>query len=362
MNKPLSRKYISYSNKPFLGSNSFVIESQSKPLPDIFNQDISINSSSKHNISRYVTDLSRLIGLNIKISNEALEWLYDNSDNSSSSPTNNSKTSPTNNSNTSQDDSVDDTSYPTQQTIDYSGDLKGYLNELTNRFGLSWSYDYSSKQISIFHTETQTFKLAIPESQINDSTSISSSDTNNKSSVSYETKTSDAFAEAVATIKSFDPDIQVSANNSYAMITVTTTPRIMSKVSKYVEHFNKEAKKGIQVKIAVYEVKTNKSSNYGIDWNLVYNGTNRKINWDTTGLGAGLTSSNLTTATVKLGIQGGMWAGSNIVASALQKYLDATYVQGFNFYSLNGQSTPLNNGQSDAMSRIYLLLLWVLDL
>lgn len=340
MSKPLSRKYISYSDKPFLGSKSFVIESQSKPLPDIFTQDISINGSSKQSISRYVTDLSRLTGLNIEISNEALEWLYNDSDNSSSSSTNNTKTS--------QDDSVDDTSYPTQQTIDYSGDLRGYLNELTNRFGLSWSYDYSSKQISIFHTETQTFKLAIPESQIDDSTSIANSDANNKSSVSYKTKTSDAFAEAVATIKSFDPDIQVSANNSYAMITVTATPRVMSKVSKYVEHFNKEAKKGVQVKIAVYEVKTTKSSNYGIDWNLVYNGTHTKINWDTTGLGDALTSSNLTTATVKLGIQGGMWAGSNIVASALQKYLDATYIQGFNFYSLNGQSTPLNNGQSDA--------------
>ena len=56
----------------------------------------------------------------------------------------------------------------------------------------------------------------------------------------------------------------------------------------------------------------------------------------------------MTTATIKYGIAGGMWAGSNIVASALQKYLDATYVQGFNFYSLNGQSTPLNNGQSQA--------------
>ncbi|WP_150467624.1 hypothetical protein [Francisella sp. SYW-9] len=337
MSTPLSRDYISYSKKPFLGDKSFVIEAQSKPLPQIFNQQISLNSTNKEDISEYISKLSNLTNLNINISNEALEWLYgDSSDGTSTS----SKSSSSTNS--------DDTSYPTKQIINYSGDLKGYLDELTNRFGLYWKYNYSTKKVTIFHTETQTFKLAIPESQIDDSTSITNTDANNKSNVSYTTKSADAFAEAINTIKSFDSSIKVSANNSYAMITVTATPRLMAEVSNYVKHFNQEAKKAVQVKIAIYEVKTTKSSNYGIDWNLVYNGTHTKINWDTTGLGEALSDSNLTTATIKYGIAGGMWAGSNIVASALQKYLDATYVQGFNFYSLNGQSTPLNNGQSQA--------------
>ena len=336
MSKRLTTSNISYSDSPFLGSKAFTVKDQTKPLPKIFAEHISLHSSSDKSLSQYITMLSNLIKIDVTVSNEALQWLHADSSSSSSSKSKKSSVSD------------DDTSYPTKQNISYSGDLKGYLDNLTNCFGISWKYNYVTQAINIFHAETKTFKLAVPESQIDDSTSIANSDANNKSSVSYKTTTSDAFAEAIATIKSFDKDIQVNANNAYAMITVTTTPAVMKDVQKYVDHFNKEAKKAVQVRIKVYEVKTTKSSNYGIDWNLIYNGTHTKINWDTTGLGDALTSSNLTTATMKIGIQGGMWAGSNIVASALQKYLDATYMQGFNFYSLNGQSTPLNNGQSDA--------------
>ena len=336
MSKRLTSSNISYSDSPFLGSKAFTVKDQAKPLPLIFAEHISLHASSDKNLSQYVSKLSNLINMDITVSNEAQQWLY--ADNSSSGSSQD-KTSAS---------SENDTSYPTKQIINYKGDLKGYLDNLTNRFGVSWKYDYTTKSINIFHTETQTFKLAVPKSEIDDSTSISNSDANNKSSVSYKTTTSDAFAEAIATIKSFDKDIKVNANNAYAMITVTTTPIVMKSVQKYVDHFNKEAKKAVQVRIKIYEVKTTKSSNYGIDWNLVYNGTHTKMNWDTTGLGNALSSANLTTATVKYGITGGMWAGSNIVASALQKYLDATYVQGFNFYSLNGQSTPINNGKSDA--------------
>ena len=336
MSKRLTSSSISYNDSPFLGSKVFTVKDQTKPLPEIFAEHISLHSSSDKNLSQYISMLSNLIHIDITVSNEAMQWLYANTSSSGSSQ---DKTSST---------SDDDTSYPTKQTISYSGDLKGYLDNLSNRFGLSWKYDYTTQSINIFHTETQTFKLDVPESQINDSTSITNSDSNNKSSVAYKTTTSDAFAEAIATIKSLDKNIKVNANNAYAMITVSTTPRIMKDVQNYVNHFNEEAKKAVQVRIKIYEVKTTKSSNYGIDWNLVYNGTHTQINWDTTGLGDALTSANLTTATVKYGIASGMWAGSNIVASALQKYLDATYVQGFNFYSLNGQSTPINNGQSDA--------------
>ena len=330
---PISRHIISYNNKPFLGSKAFVVGNITKPLPNVFSQNISIDNNTKKELSEYVANLVSLTGLNIQISNNALEKL-NNDDSKSSSSTSTTKTDTSSN-------------HPNKKSISYSGNLKGYLDQLTNRFGLSWGYDYSSKEITLFATETKTFKLVVPESQIDNSTSISNSDANSKSNVSYKTKTTDAFSEAVATIKSFSKDLIVNANNAYALITVTTTPRMMKNVQSYVTKFNKEAKKGVQVKISVYEVKTTRATNYGIDWNLVYNGTNTVVNWNTQGLENAL-SSSITTATIKAGIASGMWAGSNIIASALQKYLDATYVQGFNFYSLNGQTTPINNGKSDA--------------
>lgn len=226
--------------------------------------------------------------------------------------------------------------------------MKDYLTQLTNRYGLFWQYDFSNKEIIIFHNQTKTFKLIVPQAEIDNQTTIENTNSGNTSKISYSSSQSDAFKDAIDTIKSFSKDIQVKSNSPYALITVTDSPRVIARVSKYIKEFNDEAQKAVQVKIAIYEVKTTKDSNYGIDWNLVYNGTHTKMNWDTVGLADALSSANLTTATMKLGMNGGMWAGSNIVASALQKYLDATYVQGFNFYSLNGQTTPINNGQTDA--------------
>ena len=208
---PISRHIISYNNKPFLGSKAFVVGNITKPLPNVFSQDISIDNNTQKELSEYVANLVSLTGFNIQVTSNALDKFND-TDNKSSSTDSSTKT---------------DTGSNTvaKQVISYTGSLKGYLDQLTNRFGLSWSYDYSSKEIAIFATQTKTFKLVVPESQIDNSTSISNSDANNKSSVSYKTKTTDAFAEAVDTIKSFSKDIRISANNAYAMITVIANPK-----------------------------------------------------------------------------------------------------------------------------------------
>ena len=167
---PINRHLISYSKQPFLASKSFVVSNVIKPLPKVFNKNININNTTQKPLAEYINNLVSLTGLNIQITNNALDDLN-------------------------------------KQVISYTGSLKGYLDRLTNSFGLSWEYNHSSKDITIFVTETKTFKLIIPESQIDNSTSISNSDANNKSSVSYKTKTTDAFQEAVDTIKSFSKNI-----------------------------------------------------------------------------------------------------------------------------------------------------------
>jgi type IVB pilus formation R64 PilN family outer membrane protein len=213
---------------------------------------------------------------------------------------------------------------------------------------LFWSYNFDKKQVIIFHNQVKSFKLVVPQTQITNQSSINNINSGNSSQISYKSSDSDAFEDAINTIKSFSKETKVQHNKAYSLITVNDSPRVIEKARAYIKEFNQEAKKAVQVKIAIYEVKTNKDSNYGIDWNLIYNGTHANIDWNTTGLGDALANSNITTASIKYGVAAGMWAGSNIVASAISKYLDATYVQGFNFYSLNGQTTPINNGQTDS--------------
>jgi type IVB pilus formation R64 PilN family outer membrane protein len=326
---------ISFSGSPFLGSSKYIISKQAIPLPGIFNKSFSISTNEKRSLRRYVRNLNYIHGLKVKISHDAINQLVVDADNSSSS-----STSPT-------------TTILKQDTIKYAmnfdGTLKGYLDNLTNNFELSWKYVPAIQTVVIFYTQTKSFKLVVPNSEITDTSTISNTDIGNESSVGYSNKSSNAFADAVDSIKSMAKDpknISVATDKAFSIVTVTATPAIMEKVSKYIALFNKESEKGVQVKISVYEVKTDKDSNYGLDWNLMYNGTNTLVNWTTAGL-TNAVSSSLTTATIKAGIASGMWAGSNIVASALQSDLGASYLTGYNFYSLNGQTTPLSNGKRD---------------
>jgi type IVB pilus formation R64 PilN family outer membrane protein len=333
-NASLSSDQISFSDKPYLGLKTFVISDMAQPLPHIFNQSIKMNSSSSKSIEDHVNSLANLTGLDILITNEGLTWIKEN------------KGSPKISSNSQKDTTQTNLSF--KVNINYKGNLKGYLNRITNRFGLFWSYNFDKKQVIIFHNQVKSFKLVVPQTQITNQSSINNTNSGNSSQISYKSSDSDAFEDAINTIKSFSKETKVQHNKAYSLITVNDSPRVIEKARAYIKEFNQEAKKAVQVKIAIYEVKTNKDSNYGIDWNLIYNGTHANIDWNTTGLGDALANSNITTASIKYGVAAGMWAGSNIVASAISKYLDATYVQGFNFYSLNGQTTPINNGQTDS--------------
>ena len=334
MDKSRSRAdLISFFDSPFLGSSKYIISKQAIALPAIFDKSFSNNTNEKRDLRSYVSSLNQINGLKVKVSDDAINQLIVDADNSSSSTTSTT---------TFKQDNI-------KYAINFDGNLKGYLDNLTNYFGLSWKYVPATKQVIIFYTETKSFKLVVPNSEITDTSTISNTDIGDESNVGYSTKASNAFQDAVDSIKSMSKDpknISVATDKALSMVTVTATPTIMDKVTRYVTQFNKESEKGVQVKISVYEVKTDKDSNYGLDWNLMYNGTNTLINWTTNGL-TNAVSSGLTTATIKAGIASGMWAGSNIVASALQSDLGASYLTGYNFYSLNGQTTPLNNGQRD---------------
>ena len=320
---------VNFSKKPFLGSQSYLVDNVKNPLPKIFERNYSIATNKAKSLREYVKNLTRITGLKIYVSEDAISKLINDSENVLS-----------NKSVYLKQDKI-------KYSVNFNGKIKGYLDSLTSLFQLSWKYLPQENRVKIFYVETQNFKLPVSNSDISDTSIISNSGANNNSKVGYASSSMNFFQDSVDAIKSMSSDkknFNVTENKSFSMITVTATPRLMKQVSDYVNDLNKQAQKSVQVKISIYEVKTNKASNYGIDWNLMYNGTNAKINWSTEGL-ASTVAGGLTTATVEAGIRGGMWAGSNIVASAIQKNLDGSYVTGYTFYSLNGQSTPINNGQ-----------------
>ncbi|OIN85113.1 hypothetical protein [Francisella sp. TX07-6608] len=160
MHKPVAKANISFSNKPFLASKVFTVEESNKQsLPAIFDQKVSIHTNSLKTFDNYIADLRALTDIDIQISSDALDKLNSTNDTKKESTTVN-------------------TNELLKLSMNYSGSLKGYLDQLTNRFGLFWDYDFTNNHINIFYTQTQTFKLVVPESEIENHTSISNSDAN----------------------------------------------------------------------------------------------------------------------------------------------------------------------------------------
>ena len=294
---------VNFSKKPFLGSRSYLVDNVKNPLPKIFEQNYSIATNKAKSLRENVNDLTKITGLKVVITEDAISKLINESVNVTSIRS----------------------SYLRQDKIKYAinfnGKIKVYLDSLTSHFQLSWKYLPQEKEVEIFYVETQSFKLLVPNSQISSTSTIANNASDNSSKIGYKSSSMNAFQDAVDAIKSMSSDtnyFNVTPNKTFSMITVTATPRLMKQVNDYVNDLNKQAQKAVQVRISIYEVKTNKASNYGVDWDLMYNGTNTTINWSTAGL-ASTVAGGLTTATIKAGIAGGMWAGSNIVASAIQK-------------------------------------------
>lgn len=320
---------VNFSKKPFLGSQSYLVDNSQNPLPKIFERNYSIATNKAKSLREYVKNFTRITGLKIIVSEDAISKLINDSENVIS-----------NKSEYLKQDKI-------KYAVNFNGKIKGYLDSLTSLFQLSWKYLPQENTVKIFYVETQSFKLSVSNVDISDTSTISNSGKNNNSKIGYASSSINFFKDSVDAIKSMSSDkknFNVTENKSFSMITVTATPRLMKEVSDYVNYLNKQAQKSVQVKISIYEVKTTKASNYGIDWDLMYNGINGKINWSLPGL-ASTVAGGLTTATVEASIAGGMWAGSNIIASSIQNNLDGVYVTGYTFYSLNGQSTPINNGQ-----------------
>lgn len=228
--------------------------------------------------------------------------------------------------------------------IRYTGDLPGFLDALTARFGLSWRVDHGA--IVIFHIETRVFRIYNLPTTL-DMSSVFTSGTKTDSGVSggggssgggggssggssggvggnagsmqttsVGLKTNPA-TDLIASIKAMTTPGQGKSfySSSNSTLIVTDTPEVLDRVQSYVESLNATYSKQVLINVQLLSVTISSSDSYGLNWNAVYKDLNKNF---------GFSLSNTYTASTgavsgAINILSGnsQWSGSQALINAL---------------------------------------------
>ena len=169
----------------------------------------------------------------------------------------------------------------------WSGTLEQFLERVTDRLGLSWEYRDGVVVIERFRTES--FEIAMLDSETSYSMGLSSSDqatTGNSSdsgssaglSANAQTDVKETGKQGVVAgvlkginqIISKEPGSTALLAESSGRVLVTTTKDAMAKVRSFVREENGSMLRQAQIQFDIYSIKSNDSDEKGVDWSAVY--------------------------------------------------------------------------------------------
>ena len=259
------------------------------------------------------------------------------------------------------------------------GSLIDLLNSIASRCDLSWAY--RDGKIILSDTETKTWPVKnIPgdiqvQNNINNNTGVQSqsgasgsstgggsggSTTGQSQAQSNQSTTQNVafnltnslwtnLQDGIKNILSKSGKFNV--NPSTSSITVTDKPSVIMRVDKYMKTQNDIMSRQVQVDIQILNVDVNATDNYGINWGLVFNGTeaNFSINGQaiaTSGGASTFTPSSVfvptaTTQAFTVGANSGDLDGSSLVINALSTLAKTSLVTSTAVTTLSNQPVPV---------------------
>lgn len=328
-------------------------------LPKLFKSKVNINIQNPTILSEVTAKITRMTGVGIKIQQSLIDGtegeygdLIGNKGIGEKPETASSTSSTTNNNNNNEKDKylIND--------IVYKGDLKGLLDNISNRLNLSWKWD--GQVIQIYRYETKMFRLtaldgiSTMEAALDTTSSSGSGDKGTsgnatKASSGQKTKFSNVtaiWADVGSSLQStLSPNGKISMTPSAGTITVTDTPEVLSRIERQVVEFNKIYSKQVMLDISVYQVKMENTDNYGLDWNaaLSFAASKYGVNIASNGVNTG-NGGNSWTIT---GSDGHLKDGK-FMFEALSKIGKTSLLTNNTAISLNGQTVPVNVSREKA--------------
>ncbi|MED7788501.1 hypothetical protein [Francisella sp. 19X1-34] len=324
---------ITREDQILIATKSYKVLEEHKKLPAVFDKQFTFNISKETPINKILSELAVSSGIGMQLSGDARVYLgyIDESSKKRTRPDKNISSF----------------------KISYAGTLKGVLDYIGNTVNLNWEYRKDTNQVVFFRTQTKVFQMNMlpgkttTKTDISSAASVKKGDGQQSFNTSYDYGTYDAWKTAENTIKKIlGSEGEAIVSPAMGTITVTATPFIMTKIEKYIDKINQIAKERIAVKVEVYNVTTNDSTKLGLDWDAVFNATNSQLAWrsevpDVTPdpFGTVLTASQLPGFAAQF--TGGPFAGTKLIANALNVLGRTSYVTGTTLYTVSGKPAPI---------------------
>lgn len=241
--------------------------------------------------------------------------------------------------------------------VNFSGSVKEFLDSFTDRMDLSWKYE--NGRVFVYRYETRDFPIDSIIGTVSLSSSVNStaqsgssgagggSDEVESSSQSQESSQSLSVAaenmNVWSSVESFlrnmmSRDGLLAKSEVAGYVYITDRPRVLDKIESVVDKHNKIISRQIAVNVEVYEVTTDNSAEYGIDWDGIYSSMQRLGVEFSTNAASGMNSS-LITATVNS--PGSGFDGTQAFIRALNQQGRVSLVTTSSAMTMNGTPVPI---------------------
>ncbi|OHE80664.1 MAG: type IVB pilus formation outer membrane protein, R64 PilN family [Lysobacterales bacterium GWF1_69_6] len=253
---------------------------------------------------------------------------------------------------------------PQRIDIRYSGDVRGLLDAVTARLGLSWRY--AGGVVSVFYLDTRIFRIhSLPtvtqmDSVVTSGTTSAAGVGGGSSSggagggqggVSGSSGSSQTTSVALRSDPNTDMSRMVSSmltpnvgrmhsSTSNGMMTVTDTPETLDRIAAFVDEYNGTATKQVLLNVKVLTVSLSDDNEFGINWTLLYNSLA-----DEYGIGLSNQSSaspDAISGSINI-LTGGnsRFAGSSVLVNALAKQGNVSVLTQPSVATLNNEPVPV---------------------
>jgi type IVB pilus formation R64 PilN family outer membrane protein len=347
--------FVTYSDTAYFGSNVIQLKN-SATLPKVFSDNVSVDKYFG-SLTEIADTINRLTGIPAYV------------DQNGNGPAGNN---------------MGNNMRPIRVTQQF-GTLTDMLDSLAAKTDTSWTYRNGKIILSQLDAQTWTVKL-IPgnvqvQNQVNNNSGITGTAGGGTQSISGDgggmggsggssvAKANQSTIQNIAfnlegdVWKNFELGIKqllshqgkMSINPQTSSVTVMDKPSVLSKVDEYIKIQNDIMKRVVQVDVQVLSVETKAEDNYGINWNLVLNGSNAtfSVNGQTSQIGSnGITAfkpspifvpTNTTQAfTVGVPANSGVLSGSQLILNALSSLSKVSNITSTAATTLSNQPVPIN--------------------
>lgn len=239
----------------------------------------------------------------------------------------------------------------------FNGNLTGLLDAVTSKLNLSWRW--TGDRVEIYRYETKMFRLNVLPGQTDVSSNLDTTSSSLSSqggggssgggsgggeggvkstsgSTTSMSSSMEIWKEVEDAIKGVLSDKgKMSMTPSAGLVTVRDTPGVLRQVEAQISEFNRIYSRQITMNVEVYAIERNSSDNASINWNIA---------WANSGVAATETTQSFagSPGAFTIGVNGGPFSGSKLVAMVLSKLGKTTLLTSVPVTTLNGQTVPVN--------------------